>query len=205
MQKQEYPENHRYAKRGIYDNSGYTDMYDTQYGHNSTYCRLQLHMGNHQFRKRGGVHEAFMPDRIDYRYESLAKSLGVNVAPDKMVGAFIGHYCGRGDDNVICFRVSEDAPSDVVYLWRYEEDIFHKVLNLDPLAISAAQYYKWFQAVFSLDRKNTEGPSDEFFDETYDYAPDAVDCCESHWCDDVPGDEIALLRLRLCGFDPCVF
>ncbi len=200
MQKLEYPDNHHYAKRGIYDNNGFTDMYDTMYGHTSTYCGLQLHIGDHLYRKRGGSQNAFMPDRVDYRYESLAKSLGVDVAVDKMVGAFIGNFCGRTEDNVIRFRVSEEGPSDVVYIWRYEENLFHEVLNLNPSAITTTKFYDWFQAVFSLDRENVVGPSSEFYDDYYDISPDSVDCYGDHWSDDISIGKIVRLRLELCGF-----
>ncbi len=96
MQKAEYPANHHYAQHAVdLADSGWhygcTDCYDTQYGHTSHCCKLELHVGDHLYRKRGGANGAFHTDSFDCRYESLALSLGVSIEPDKMIGALLGN------------------------------------------------------------------------------------------------------------------
>ena len=201
MQKTEYPQNHNYAQRGIdRSNYGWTDAYKTQYGHTSLYCRLELHVGDHLYRKRGGSSEAFLPDKFDYRYESLAMSLGVLEEQAMIKGAYLGNYYGETEDGNIRFRISEESPTDLIIVWEYDPETYEKILQLKPTAITIAQDLKWFQAVFSLARENQSGPSDEFADGYYDEEPDSVDAYEYHWAPDLPESKIIDLRLHVCGF-----
>ncbi len=201
MQKTDYPENHHYAQRGVDRSSlGWTDRYDTQYGHTCLYCRLELHVGDHLFRKRGGSSKAMLPDEFDYRYESLAMSLGVYVMPDKIIGALLGNFYDQVENDVIRFRISEDFPTHTVIFWEYDEETLRAIKALEPTAISVSPNMKWFQAVFSLARKNDVGPSDKFYDDFYDLEPDAADIYGSHWGEDLPESEIISERLHVCGF-----
>ncbi|MBO4855414.1 hypothetical protein J5500_03365 [Candidatus Saccharibacteria bacterium] len=194
------PKNLFYAKRGVGEWFGFTCAYHTQFGHTSTYCGLELHAGDHIFRKRGGVQSAFMPDGPDYRYQSLIKSLGIDVYTDDVIGCLLGNYYGPGEKGVIRFRISEEEPGEIVVFWRMIDKIYGTVNRLNPEAITVSPTGEWFQAVFSLARRNTRDPDSDFYDDEYDISPDSVDLTGTHWAKDLTEAEIIDNRLRLCGF-----
>lgn len=201
MRDKTEPKNAFYALRGVPGKStGHTIAYHTQFGHTSTYCGLELHLGDHLFRKRGGVQRAFLPDQPDYRYQTLMKSMGIDIYQEDVLGCLIGNIYDVREDGVIRFRISEDQPGDLVVFWPNIDKIYGAVYRLHPTAINLSPNGEWFQAVFSLARKNTIEPEDDFYDDFYDFSPDAADLTGTHWAEDLSDSEIIKNRLELCGF-----
>lgn len=190
-----------YPARGTIKMEGQVQGKRTQYGWTSTYCNLQLHIGDHLYQKRGGLYAAFLFDEIDYRYDRLLKSLGIESA--QPIGGLIGQYYDQ-DGDVIRFRVTEDNPTHVVFCYKYERDdeVIESVKALEPVAMSIAQTKRWLQAVFSLDRLNdTPDIYAEYYDDFYDVEPDVADMYHYHASKDVSSDAIIETRLCVCGFN----
>lgn len=190
-----------YPARGTTIREGQVQSNRTQYGWTSTYCNLLLHMGDHLYRKRGGLQEAFLFDKTDYRYVSLQKSMGIYSVPAK--GGLIGNYIDMQGD-VIRFRVTEDNPTHVVFCYDYDGDdeLLKKLADLHPVALSVAQTRRWLQAVFPLDRINdTEDIYADYFDDDFDLEPDVADLYHYHANKEVDSDAIIETRLCLFGFN----
>ena len=100
-----------YPARGTTKMEAQPEGNRTQYGWTSTFCGLQLHAGDHTYHKRGGLYSAFLFDKIDYRYDGLLKSLGINDVP--ALGCLIGRLYGQ-DDELIRFRITEEDPTHIV-------------------------------------------------------------------------------------------
>ena len=194
------PDNLFYVWREVGGFKGAIPAYHTQYGHTSTLRNLELHIGDHVYRKRGGLNKAFSPDPFDYRYESLMKSLGICVHRDEIIGCFLGNFYEVNAKGHICFRVSETDPSDILIIWRNIDQVFDTVRALDPVALNDNGVGTWMHAVFSLARKNVEDADPKFYDDMYDFSPDSVDAIGSHWADDLTESEIIAEPLKLCGF-----
>ena len=202
-----------YPARGTTKSEGQPEGARTQYGWTSTFCGLQLHIGDHMYRKRGGLYRAFLFDVIDYRYEGLLRSLGIDDVP--ALGVLIGTLCEKqeGDGDLIRFRVTDDRPTDIVVCYDYNEVKLEDVVALQPTAVSVSAKIphmdsnstiyddRWIQAVFPLDRINdTEDVYEDYFDGLYDEDPDVADLTHCHAGGGVDSDTVIETRLRAFGF-----
>ena len=198
-----------YPARGTTKMEAQPEGHRTQYGWTSTFCGLQLHAGDHTYHKRGGLYSAFLFDKIDYRYDGLLKSLGINDVP--ALGCLIGRLCGQ-DDELIRFRITEEDPTHIVVCYDCRDVKLDEVAKLNPDAMSISTpmphlgdqgIYRnqWIQAVFPLDRINTtDDPYVEYYDDLYDFEPDVADLYHCHASEEVDSESIILTRLQAFGF-----
>ena len=198
-----------YPARGTTKMEAQPEGNRTQYGLTSTFCGLQLHAGDHTYHKRGGLYSAFLFDKIDYRYDGLLKSLGINDVP--ALGCLIGRLCGQ-DDELIRFRITEEDPTHIVVCYDCRDVKLDEVAKLNPDAMSISTpmphlgdqgIYRnqWIQAVFPLDRINTtDDPYVEYYDDLYDFEPDVADLYHCHASEEVDSESIISTRLQAFGF-----
>ena len=202
-----------YPARGTTKMEAQPEGKRTQYGWTSTFCGLQLHIGDHMYRKRGGLYKAFLFDEMDYRYEGLVRSLGIDALP--ALGGLIGRLCEKqeGDGDLIRFRVTEDYPTHVALCFDCRDVSLDDVRALQPEAVSVSAPIphmdnnsvvydrQWIQAVFPLDRINdTEDVYADYYDDTYDDDPDVADLTHCHAGGGVDSDTVIETRLRAFGF-----
>lgn len=198
-----------YPARGTTKMEAQPEGTRTQYGWTSTFCGLQLHAGDHTYHKRGGLYTAFLFDKIDYRYDGLLKSLGINEVP--AIGCLIGRLYGQ-DDKLIRFRITDEDPTHVVVCYDCKDVKLEEVSALQPVAMSVSAPMshlgdqgiydnQWIQAVFSLDRINlTEDAYEEYYDGVYDFEPDVADLYHYHATEEVDSESIIMTRLQTFGF-----
>jgi hypothetical protein len=186
---------------GAGDMCSMENAFHTQYGHTIVSGKLCLHMGDHLFRKRGGAMHAFTFDAIDYRYESLMKSLGLPA--NKLFGFLLGNLYDKNYENgQIRFRITEECPTDIMLAipFSFREHAIMKSTQYIPDAITEDDARDLFYAVYSLARPNCKEEHKEWNDDYFDIEPDEVDLSGDHYHSELSAEEIIKYRLSICGF-----
>ncbi|MBQ8157307.1 hypothetical protein IJ102_02890 [Candidatus Saccharibacteria bacterium] len=189
-----------YPARGTSAIDGYVEGNTTQYGLTSTYCGLQLHMGNYLYKKRGGSKRAFLFDPVDdYRYYALIKLLGLDDMP--ACGALLGNFVDQVEHYMIKFKVTEEHPTHLLLALRYSPELILKLEKIEDAIFSIAPKNKWVQAAFWLNRNAPISCGRvEDYDDYYDIEPDEVDLCVDYAEDGLSGEDLTRIRLQVAGF-----
>ncbi len=186
---------------GLGEDSALENAYHTQYGHTTISGNLRLHIGDHLFRKRGGPMRAFKFDEMDYRYESLMKSLGIPT--NREFGFHLGNLYGKDyEANQIMFCITESHPTDIMVAipHRFRNHAIMKETQYTPDAIVEDDMRGFFYSVYSLARPNSRELHKEWYDGYFDMEPDEADLSGDHYHKELTATEIIEYRLNICGF-----